>query len=147
MSRLVKLGASLLLCATFANAEATQDDAKALVEKGVEFCKKVGVAACVEEFNKPESEFVKGDLYIWANDFEGIITAHPKKPLKGKNLYRYKDKAGTQLFKDFIDKVKADGSGWVDYVWDHPTKGEQTAKTSYVIGIGENQLIGAGVYK
>ncbi len=58
-----------------------------------------------------------------------------------------KDKAGTQLFKDFIDKVKADGSGWVDYVWDHPTKGEQTPKTSYVIGIGENQLIGAGVYK
>ena len=93
------------------------------------------------------SQFVKDDLYIWANDFDGIITAHPKKPLKGKNMYRYKDKAGTQLFKDFIDKVKADGSGWVDYVWDHPTKGDLTPKTSYVIGIGENQLIGAGVYK
>ena len=115
--------------------------------QGVEFCKKVGIAACVEEFNKPESQFVKGDLYIWANDFDGIITAHPKKPLKGKNMYRYKDKAGNQLFKDFIDKVKAEGNGWVDYVWDHPVKGEQTPKTSFVIGIGENQLIGAGAYK
>ena len=115
MSKLVKLTAALLLSVTFANADSSQADAKALVEKGVEFCKKVGVAACVEEFNKPESQFVKDDLYIWANDFDGIITAHPKKPLKGKNLYRYKDKAGNQLFKEFIDKVKADGSGWVDY--------------------------------
>ena len=147
MNKLVKFTATLLLSVTFANADSSQADAKALVEKGVAFCKKVGVAACVEEFNKPESQFVKDDLYIWANDFDGIITAHPKKPLKGKNLYRYKDRAGTQLFKDFIDKVKANGSGWVDYVWDHPTRGDLTPKTSYVIGIGENQLIGAGVYK
>ena len=147
MSKLVKLGASLLLCVTFANAESTQADAKALVDKGVEFCKKVGVEACIEEFNKPESEFVKDDLYIWANDFDGIITAHPKKPLKGKNLYRYKDKVGNQLFKNCIEKVKADGSGWVDYIWEHPTNGEQTLKTSFVIGIGKDQLIGAGVYK
>ena len=147
MSKLVNLIATLLLSVSFANAESTQADAKALVDKGVEFCKKVGVAACVEEFNKPESQFVKDDLYIWANDFDGIITAHPKKPLKGKNMYRYKDRAGNQLFKEFIDKVKADGSGWVDYVWDHPTRGDQIPKTSYVIGIGENQLIGAGVYK
>ena len=105
MSKLVKLTAALLLSVTFANADSSQADAKALVEKGVEFCKKVGVAACVEEFNKPESQFVKDDLYIWANDFDGIITAHPKKPLKGKNMYRYKDRAGNQLFKIFIDKV------------------------------------------
>ena len=147
MIKLVRLITILLISVTFASAESTQADAIALVEKGVEFCKKVGVAACVEEFNKPESQFVKDDLYIWANDFDGIITAHPKKPLKGKNMYRYKDRAGNQLFKEFIDKVKADGSGWVDYMWDHPTKGDQIPKTSYVIGIGENQLIGAGVYK
>ena len=67
MSRLVKLTAALLLSVTFANADSTQAEAKALVEKGVEFCKKVGVAACVEEFNKPESQFVKDDLYIWVH--------------------------------------------------------------------------------
>lgn len=147
MSKLAKLGISLVMGATFAYCADTPADAEALVKKGAEFCKKVGVVACVEEFNKPESEFVKGDLYIWANDFDGIITAHPKKPIKGKNMYRYKDKEGTQLFKEFIDKVKAENSGWVDYVWAHPTTGKQTPKTSFVMGIGENQLIGAGVYK
>lgn len=148
MSKLLKLGASLLISASFAHA-ITQDEVKAFVLDAANYCKQVGVSTCVEEFNKPESKWVidQKDLYIWANDFEGIITAHPKKPIKGKNLYRYKDKQGTQLFKEFIDKVKADNEGWVDYVWDHPTKGGQTPKTSFVIGIGENQLIGAGMYK
>lgn len=148
MSKLVKLTASLLLTASFAHA-VTQDEVKAFVLDAANYCKEVGVATCVEEFNKPESKWVIADkdLYIWANDFEGVITAHPKKPLKGKNLYRYKDKEGNQLFKDFIDKVKVDGQGWVDYVWAHPTTGKQTPKTSFVIGIGENQLIGAGMYK
>jgi hypothetical protein len=146
MSKLVLLGISLLLSVSFAYAS-TPAEAEAWAKKGAEYCKKVGVPACVAEFNKKESQFVKGDLYIFANDFNGVITAHPKKPLKGKNLYNYKDKKGTQLFKEFIDKVKAQGSGWVDYVWAHPVTGKQTPKSSYVIGIGDNQLIGCGVYK
>ena len=147
MNKLVTLGAALLMSATFSFADSTPDQAKALVDEGVAYCKEVGVAKCVEEFNKPESKFVRDDLYIWANDFEGVITAHPKKPLKGKNLLHYKDKEGTELFNEFIKKVKAEGAGWVDYVWAHPATGKQTPKTSYVIGIGENQLIGAGAYK
>lgn len=147
MKKLITLGASLLLSATFSFADSTPAQAKALVEEGVAFCKEVGVSKCVEEFNKKESKFVREDLYIWANDFDGVITAHPKKPLKGKNLLNYKDKQGTKLFSEFIVKVKAEGSGWVDYVWAHPKTGKQTPKTSFVIGIGENQLIGAGAYK
>jgi methyl-accepting chemotaxis protein len=101
----------------------------------------------LNEFNNNDGKFINGDLYIFAEDFNGVITAHPKKPIKGKNLFRYKDKAGNQLFKEFIDKVKADGSGWVDYVWAHPATGKQTPKTSFVIGIGNDNLIGAGMYK
>lgn len=149
MSKLVKIGALVALSASisFADVKADMDAAKAHVNAGVEFCKKVGVKACVEEFNKPESKWVKGEMYIWANDFDGVITAHPKKPLKGKNLLGYKDNAGNQLFSDFIKKVKADKEGWVDYVWAHPVTNKQADKTSFVKGIGENQLIGCGVYK
>jgi len=149
MSKLIKIGAALALSASvsFGATQADFDAVKAHVKAAVKMCKEVGVAKCTEELNKKESKWVKGDLYIWANDFDGIITAHPKKPIKGKNLYKYKDLAGNQLFKNFIDKVKADGSGWVDYVWSHPKTNKQTPKTSYVEGIGENQLIGAGIYK
>ena len=109
MSKLVKIGAALALSASvsFGATQADFDKVKAHVEAGVSFCKEVGVAKCTAEFNKKESKWVKGSLYIWANDFDGVITAHPKKPIAGKNLYRYKDKAGNQVFKSFIDQLKA----------------------------------------
>ena len=71
MSRLVKLGAALALSASvsFGATQADFDAVKAHVEAGVQFCKEVGVAKCTEEFNKKESKWVKGDLYIWANDY------------------------------------------------------------------------------
>ncbi|MCK5110074.1 MAG: cache domain-containing protein [Arcobacteraceae bacterium] len=149
MSKLIKVGALLALSASisFGATQAEMDAVKAHVNAGVEFCKKVGITACTEEFNKKESKWVTGDMYIWANDFKGVITAHPKKPLKGKNLWRYKDKKGNTLFADFVRKVQADGEGWVDYVWAHPKTNKQADKTSFVKGIGGDQLIGCGIYK
>lgn len=149
MSKLFKIGALLALTTTisFADVKSDMNEAKTLVNDAVKYCKEVGVKTCVEEFNKSESKWVKGEFYIWANDFDGVITAHPKKPLKGKNLFGYKDKAGNQLFADFIKKVKSDKEGWVDYVWAHPVSNKQADKTSFVKGIGENQLVGCGVYK
>jgi methyl-accepting chemotaxis protein len=147
MNKLLKVGTALLLCGATYSFALTSDEVKAHVKKGSDYCKEVGVTKCVAEIGKKGGMFDKGELYIWSNDFKGVITAHPKKPLAGKNLYRYKDKAGNQLFKNFIDKVKADGSGWVDYVWAHPVTKKQAPKSSFVIGIGEDQLIGAGYYK
>lgn len=152
MSRLIKFGAALLLTAgvyanAVDNADMNADVVKAHVMEAKAYCDEVGVSKCVEEIGKKGGKFDKGDLYIWANDFNGVITGHPKKPIAGKNLYRYKDKAGNQLFKNFIDVVKASGSGWSDYVWAHPTTKKQAPKSSFVIGIGEDQLIGAGYYK
>ena len=111
MSKLVKFSALVALSATlsFGATQAEIDAVKAHVEAGVAYCKEVGVSKCVDDFNKKESKWVSGNMYIWANDFDGVITAHPKKPLKGKNLIRYKDKAGNTLFADFVKKVQADG--------------------------------------
>jgi len=149
MSSLVKFSALVALCTSlsFGATQAEMDEVKAHVNAGVAYCQEVGVSKCVEDFNKKESKWVKGDMYIFAVDFDGVVTAHPKKPLKGKNLLTYKDKAGNTLFADFITKVKADGEGWVDYVWTHPVTEKEADKTSFVKGIGENQLIGCGIYK
>lgn len=146
MIRLTKQVFILLLCSATCVFALTKDEVKAHVLKGKTYCEKVGISKCIEEFDKKEGLFQKGELYIWANDFDGLITAHPIKPLKGKNLYRYKDILGNQLFKNFIDKVKINGQGWVDYIWSHPITKKQTPKSSFVISIGENQLIGAGYY-
>jgi methyl-accepting chemotaxis protein len=154
MNKIIKVSAVLALGMTIslgADMSSLKNAAKSYVEDGVAHCKKVGIAQCTKDFDKGSGkEWIKEEggqtLYIWANDFDGIITAHPMKPLKGKNLYRYKDKKGNQLFANFIKKVKADGEGWVDYVWAHPKSKKQADKTSFVKGIGENQLIGCGIY-
>ena len=72
MKNLIKVGTVLALCTSlsFAATEAEMDEVKAHVEAGVEHCKAVGVAKCVEEFNEKESKWVKGDMYIFANDFD-----------------------------------------------------------------------------
>lgn len=147
MNKIVKVAAALLLGGTSYAFALTPDEVKAHVEKGAAYCKEVGVTKCVEEIGKKGGMFDKGELYIWANDFNGVITAHPKKPIAGKNLYRYKDKAGNQVFKSFIDQVKAGNEGWsADYYWAN-SKGVQQLKTSYILKISDDQLIGAGIHK
>ncbi|MEA3289473.1 MAG: cache domain-containing protein [Campylobacterota bacterium] len=146
MSKMIKIGAALALTMTMSFGE-TKADAKAHVEAGVEHCKAVGIAQCIKDFQKPASKWVKGTLYIWSNDLDGVITAHPIKPkLVGKNLNKLKDKNGVALFAEFNKMVKANGEGWVGYVWAHPVSKKPADKHSFVKGIGENQLIGCGVY-
>ncbi len=146
MNKLISIGAALALSTSISFAE-TKAEAKAHVEAGVAHCKTVGVAQCVKDFHKAKSKWIKGTLYIWANDLDGVITAHPiKQKLVGKNLNKLKDKNGVALFAEFNKMVKANGEGWVGYVWAHPVSKKPADKHSFVKGIGENQLIGCGVY-
>ncbi|MFE1597352.1 cache domain-containing protein [Methylobacterium sp. ID0610] len=47
--------------------------------------------------------------------------AHPIKPeLEGKDPGRNTDPTGTRLFVAFVDTVKAQGAGFVDYLWPKP---------------------------
>jgi len=49
----------------------------------------------------------------------------------------------------FIEKVKASGSGWVDYMWPKPGETQPSRKWSYVKAVsvdGAPALVGAGFY-
>ncbi len=124
-----------------------RDEAIALAEKAAAHVKTVGVEKAMADFNNKEGEFVYGAFYVWSNDFDGVITAHPIKPsLMGKNVYKMKDSNGVQLFKEFIDVAKSKGKGWVNYVWPHPVTKKMANKSSYVIDAGSNLLVGVGIY-
>ena len=71
--------------------------------------------------------------YFWINDLDAVIVMHPIKPqLNGKNLYKFKDKGGKQIFKEFAAVAKAAGDGFVDYVWPKPGFDKPQLKVSYV---------------
>lgn len=91
--------------------------------------------------------FEKAD-YFWINDMQPRMIMHPIKPeLDGKDLNDNKDPKGKRLFVAFVEKVKAEGAGFVDYYWPKPGKTEPVPKISYVKGFPDwGWIIGSGIY-
>ena len=86
--------------------------------------------------------------YFWINDLQDSMIMHPIKPeLDGKKLDQLKDKNGKFLFSEFNKVVKAQGSGFVDYLWPKPGAEEGVPKISFVMGFQPwGWVIGSGIY-
>lgn len=89
-----------------------------------------------------------GKEYFWINDMQQRMVMHPVSPqLDGKDLTDNKDPAGKQLFVEFVNTVKANGAGFVSYMWAKPGEQEPVPKISYVKGFAPwGWIIGSGVY-
>ena len=123
--------------------DSSPDEAKAMAEKAAEFVRANGAEAAAEEFNKPESDFIHNDLYVFAVDKEGVFLSHPSKPaLVGKNMIALKDVEGTPLIKHFTE---VESEGWVPYKWPHPVTKKILPKKSYVINV-DGFILGVGAY-
>jgi methyl-accepting chemotaxis protein len=89
-----------------------------------------------------------GKEYFWVNDMTPRMVMHPAKPeLNGKDLSGMADPNGKHLFVAFVDTVKRDGAGFVDYMWPKPGSENPVAKISYVKGFAPwGWVIGSGIY-
>jgi cytochrome c len=122
-------------------------EAKALVDKAEAYAKEHGKEKVVAEINKADGQFVKGSLYVFAYDPNGIMMAHPKNPgLIGKNLLNEPDSKGKLFRKEISEKAKSEGTGWVDYIYLNPQTGKEEAKTTYFKKVGD-LVICCGAYK
>ena len=76
------------------------------------------------------------------------MVAHPMKPeLNGKPLNDFEDAKGKKLYVAIVDVVKADGAGFVDYMWDREGDGNAVPKLSYVAGFQPwGWVVGTGIY-
>lgn len=87
--------------------------------------------------------------YFWINDMQPVMIMHPYvKKLEGTDISDFKDPNGKRLFVEMVAVVKAEGAGFVDYVWQ---KGDDATnllpKTSYVKGFKPwGWVIGSGIY-
>jgi methyl-accepting chemotaxis protein len=86
--------------------------------------------------------------YFWINDLNGLMVMHPIKPdMNGTKLDQLKDKNGKYFFVEFNNMVKAQGAGFVDYLWPKPGSDEGVPKISYVKGFEPwGWVIGSGIY-
>jgi cytochrome c len=127
----------------------TSEEAKALVEKGAAYMKANGKDKAIAEFNNPNGEFVKGDLYIFAVDFNGLTLANGGNPkMAGQNLLEVKDPTGKYFFKEMIALAKSAGSGWIEYSWVNPATKKVQGKKSWIQRIeGMDIYIGCGIFQ
>ena len=89
-----------------------------------------------------------GDEYFWINDMGPRMVMHPFKPaLDGKDLSAVTDPSGKRLFMQFVEVVRQQGAGYVDYLWPKPGQDEAVEKVSYVAGFQPwGWVIGSGLY-
>lgn len=141
-----KMFLALLALVSLAWSE-TKTDAVKLVDDAAKQLASQPREAVVAELNKAEGKWVKGELYVFAYDLQGVMVAHPKNAkLVGKNLLEVPDVDGKLFRKEIVELAKTKGSGWVDYKYKNPESGKTEAKTTYLKKVGD-LILCCGIYK
>jgi len=125
----------------------TPDEARLMVEKAYDFLRKHGKERALVAFNDPRSEFVRGELFVFVMDYQGIVLAHGGDyKLVGVNRFDARDVKGNYLSRDVIAKARKQGNGWHEYYIENPHTDQVQLKCTYFQGV-DDYYIGCGVYK
>jgi methyl-accepting chemotaxis protein len=125
--------------------QGTADEAHALVSKAVALYKRRG-AACLPEITDPASGFADRDMYVFAWDRNLVYHAFAGKPQNlRKTAAQILGTDVTQLTRDVW--AAAAGGSWVDYDFLNPTTGKIAPKTSFVVPVSDDLVLGCGIYK
>ena len=124
-------------------------EVKALVNKAHAYVHKVGRKKAFAAFMKKDGPWVQGELYIFADRFDGIVLCFPTKPWKvGKSLWNSRDPHGRYPVRMMSRVARTKGSGWVTYEYNNPAQGNQMQrKYSYVRRGGDDWFLGSGTYR
>ena len=132
MNRRTMLG--LLLSLTLpaaAWARASKDDAQAMVRKAVDFYKKKGRDAALQEFVRADGPFIDRDLYIMVHTMDGVCLAHVNPPIRGRNMWEERDVDGKYFTRERLEAARTDASGWQEYKYFNPESHKVELKRTY----------------
>lgn len=140
-----------------ADEKAATDKMVQFVKKCVEFAKKNGKEKTLAEINKAQDkkgEFIDGELYIYAYDFNHTVIAHgANKGLIGKNLTNTKgpkknpDGSDFYTIQELQKAAKQPDGGITMFYWQHPDKkNEIWLKKGYSLKVDDNWWVGSGIY-
>ena len=128
------------------NSTSAKEQVVSFVNLAKEHIKAYGKNEAFKEFNNSKGAFVKGPAYIFAIDYKGNMLANGGEPsIVGSNRYDMQDPKGNYAIRDLIAKGKQ-GGGWVSYYWNNPITQKIGCKSSYVLPIQDEFVIGSGYY-
>jgi len=119
----------------------------AFVDEAVKYAEENGKEMALQAFNDKNGSFVRGNLYIFAYDYNGIALTLPYQPeLLGSNRLDAEDANGVRFVRNCIDLAKR-GDGYLYYLYTNPSKNmEEELKLGYVRSVDSNWWLGAGIY-
>ena len=104
----------------------------ALVDKAAALVAKSGKAAFAE-FRKRDSEWFRGDRYIFVYDHKGNVLLNPAFPEReGTNVSGQTDANGKRFHDEIMRMAESAGAGWVDYLFPKPGDTTLSSKWTYV---------------
>lgn len=126
----------------------TRQELYSLVDRAVTYAKASGREKTLAEINKPDGEFVQGDMWVWAESFNGTILADPYwKSAIGRDTRGYKDINGQKTTLGALDAVR-NGTGFVHQVFPATSKNStrQVPKQVFMKAVDDQWWIGGGIY-
>ena len=129
------------------HAVGTKDDAKALVSRAIAFYKANGKAAAFSEISNPAGMFVKGDLFIFVYDLNGVCVASGTDAgIIYKNMSAAVDSDGKFYVREWIEIARNKGNGWMNYKFANSSTYRIEKKTAYVEKI-DSYIFGCSAYQ
>lgn len=145
VSALVTLSAASTAYANEANA--TKDEAIAMVKKAIAHAKAQGKDKLFADVNAKAPQFIDRDLYIYVADPKGVVLAHgANAKLVGRDLNQLKDADGKPFVTEIIKIGDSGKPGWVEYRWPNPVTKQIDDKLTYVEK-ADGVIYCAGIYK
>ncbi|MDD1686328.1 cache domain-containing protein [Methanoregula sp.] len=125
----------------------SKEEMVAFVREAVAYAHTHDKNVTLNEFSNPNGSFVRGDLYIYAYDFNGTTIAHPFSPEKlGVSRINEPDALGT-LFITNLRNAAVNGSGFVEFSYKNPAnKSIVEKKLGYVEKVDDAWWLGSGIY-
>jgi|WetSurMetagenome_2_1015567.scaffolds.fasta_scaffold06587_6 signal transduction histidine kinase len=126
----------------------TQEQLFLLVNRAVQYARENGKEKTLAEIGKPDGIFVNGDLFVWAETFDGVILADPfSKELVGKSFINYTDPYGGKTTLLGIEAMR-NGTGYTHAMFPDTAAGtaKQVPKLIYMKPVDDTWWIGSGIY-
>ena len=132
---------------TTAPQAATKEEMVAFVKEAVAYAHANGKEKALAEFSNPRGLFFRGELYIYAYDYNGTTIAHPVNPEKiGVNRLDEMDADGKYFIRELMD-ASTDGTGFVEYTYINPTQNNRVdKKLGYAMQVDDDWWLGSGIY-
>jgi signal transduction histidine kinase len=122
-------------------------DLVAFVEEAAAYAHTNGKDRALKEFSNKTGMFVRGDLYIYAYDFQGTNIAHPfKSDWIGKNKLNITDSNGIPYIKNLVN-VAREGKGFTYFIFPNPAHASRDEfKIGYAMKVDDEWWLGSGIY-